>query len=139
MSASLQCGTVIRGGSAERALTLRAEIGSLSVTDAGWSSLVARRAHNPKVAGSNPAPAIAADQGVGLARALQTGRPGPRGPSVRAAFVVGGVPISYQFSGEAPPPRASTLPRHPQATHGDALTPRLGACSMWASGVRGAD
>nr|CUV44676.1 protein of unknown function [Ralstonia solanacearum] len=26
-------------------------------TDAGWSSLAARRAHNPKVAGSNPAPA----------------------------------------------------------------------------------
>ncbi len=25
---------------------------------AGWSSPVARRAHNPKVAGSNPAPAI---------------------------------------------------------------------------------
>ncbi len=25
--------------------------------DAGWSSLVARWAHNPKVAGSNPAPA----------------------------------------------------------------------------------
>ena len=24
---------------------------------AGWSSLAARRAHNPKVAGSNPAPA----------------------------------------------------------------------------------
>jgi hypothetical protein len=37
--------------------------------DAGWSSLVARRAHNPKVAGSNPAPATkspgqrVADQG----------------------------------------------------------------------------
>src|SRR4051794_40524815 len=28
------------------------------VLDAGWSSLVARRAHNPKVAGSNPAPAM---------------------------------------------------------------------------------
>ena len=28
-----------------------------SHNDAGWSSLVARRAHNPKVAGSNPAPA----------------------------------------------------------------------------------
>lgn len=28
-------------------------------TTAGWSSLVAHRAHNPKVAGSNPAPAIA--------------------------------------------------------------------------------
>ncbi len=27
------------------------------VSDAGWSSLVARRAHNPEVAGSNPAPA----------------------------------------------------------------------------------
>ena len=25
--------------------------------DAGWSSPVARRAHNPKVAGSNPVPA----------------------------------------------------------------------------------
>jgi SAM-dependent methyltransferase len=29
--------------------------------DAGWSSLVARRAHNPKVAGSNPAPATNED------------------------------------------------------------------------------
>jgi hypothetical protein len=27
------------------------------INTAGWSSLVARRAHNPKVAGSNPAPA----------------------------------------------------------------------------------
>ena len=27
--------------------------------DAGWSSLVARRAHNPKVDGSNPSPANA--------------------------------------------------------------------------------
>jgi hypothetical protein len=25
--------------------------------DAGWSSLAARRAHNPKVTGSNPVPA----------------------------------------------------------------------------------
>ena len=30
---------------------------SLLVLNAGWSSPVARRAHNPKVAGSNPAPA----------------------------------------------------------------------------------
>ncbi len=28
-----------------------------SKLDAGWSSLAARRAHNPKVVGSNPAPA----------------------------------------------------------------------------------
>ena len=29
-------------------------------SNAGWSSLVARWAHNPKVAGSNPAPATKA-------------------------------------------------------------------------------
>ena len=29
----------------------------IRLADAGWSSLVARWAHNPKVAGSNPAPA----------------------------------------------------------------------------------
>ncbi len=28
--------------------------GALLRLDAGWSSLVARRAHNPKVVGSNP-------------------------------------------------------------------------------------
>src|SRR4051812_41848830 len=28
-----------------------------AASDAGWSSQVARRAHNPEVAGSNPAPA----------------------------------------------------------------------------------
>ena len=33
---------------------------------AGWSSLVARRAHNPKVAGSNPAPAIEKARNAGL-------------------------------------------------------------------------
>ena len=40
---------------------LEATRGGASVncpSDAGWSSQVARRAHNPKVAGSNPAPAI---------------------------------------------------------------------------------
>ncbi len=48
--------------------------GILRVLVAGWSSLVARRAHNPKVAGSNPAPAMqersAASGGVS---ALATG------------------------------------------------------------------
>jgi hypothetical protein len=29
----------------------------LDFADAGWSSSVARRAHNPKVIGSNPVPA----------------------------------------------------------------------------------
>ena len=32
-------------------------VGKLIRLDAGWSSLAARRAHNPKVVGSNPAPA----------------------------------------------------------------------------------
>ena len=30
---------------------------SAAQIDAGWSSLAARRAHNPKVVGSNPTPA----------------------------------------------------------------------------------
>src|SRR5271157_4157692 len=33
---------------------------------AGWSSLEARRAHNPKVVGSNPTPATKLKQGVSL-------------------------------------------------------------------------
>ena len=35
---------------------------------AGWSSLVARRAHNPKVAGSNPAPATCSGTNAALGR-----------------------------------------------------------------------
>ena len=31
---------------------------------AGWSSSVARRAHNPKVVGSNPAPATTSEQAL---------------------------------------------------------------------------
>ena len=38
--------------------------------DAGWSSLVARRAHNPEVAGSNPAPATGKAPETGLFRSL---------------------------------------------------------------------
>jgi hypothetical protein len=37
--------------------TGRHKNGRISASDAGWSSLAARRAHNPKVVGSNPAPA----------------------------------------------------------------------------------
>jgi len=35
---------------------------SFVLTDAGWSSLAARRAHNPKVTGSNPVPATKFDR-----------------------------------------------------------------------------
>ncbi len=41
------------GGSIPSVSTIR-----ISFDDAGWSSPVARRAHNPKVTGSNPVPAI---------------------------------------------------------------------------------
>ena len=44
-------------GAAAPGLTRRGTALHLHDTAAGWSSLVARRAHNPKVAGSNPAPA----------------------------------------------------------------------------------
>src|SRR5918995_1576858 len=54
---------------------------------AGWSSLVARRAHNPEVVGSNPTPAMSAGQ-MGSGAAGQQRRPSvlltaplPRGPS----------------------------------------------------------
>ncbi|MEY2591219.1 MAG: hypothetical protein QOJ67_3203, partial [Acidimicrobiaceae bacterium] len=51
--------------------------GKLFTHAAGWSSLVARRAHNPKVAGSNPAPA--------------TNRTADSGPTFRSgAFCIAG-------------------------------------------------
>src|SRR5690606_15963355 len=64
--------------------------------DAGWSSLAARRAHNPKVVGSNPAPATRIQDGpsakalgpssFGLcaARRLPKNTPSKNGPSSRA-------------------------------------------------------
>src|SRR4051794_9977000 len=65
---------------------------------AGWSSLVARRAHNPKVAGSNPAPATA------------------EAPSRQGAFVFLGrrrgdavVPMWFQFGGGKPCAGATSL------------------------------
>ena len=48
------------GGYADGAFDLARwdEVRSRKAPDAGWSSLVARRAHNPEVVGSNPTPAI---------------------------------------------------------------------------------
>ena len=43
---------VLRHGRVGRCRALKSQL-----LDAGWSSLVARQAHNLKVAGSNPAPA----------------------------------------------------------------------------------
>ena len=43
---------------ATNSLTAFPSVCIVLLSDAGWSSMVARRAHNPKVVGSNPAPAI---------------------------------------------------------------------------------
>src|SRR5690606_35617675 len=47
---------------------------------AGWSSQVARRAHNPKVAGSNPAPATKWERRLESEPALFFALPAPRAP-----------------------------------------------------------
>src|SRR5690606_31405923 len=46
-----------REGFAKKNLDRFADMNYTSLHDAGWSSPVARRAHNPKVLGSNPSPA----------------------------------------------------------------------------------
>ena len=46
---------------------------------AGWSSLAARRAHNPKVAGSNPAPATTFKNPGAAPRFLLQGEEGAAG------------------------------------------------------------
>lgn len=48
---ALQCAEAGRGSPEDWAI-IRSECG---LSEARWSSLVARRVHNPKVAGSNPA------------------------------------------------------------------------------------
>ena len=46
-----------RQGIFKNGLTGQVRYSIVAFSDAGWSSMVARRAHNPKVVGSNPAPA----------------------------------------------------------------------------------
>ena len=56
-SGDAQCRRVWRPSSRLLCLTSVKSGGKVLTTDAGWSSSVARRAHNPEVAGSNPVPA----------------------------------------------------------------------------------
>ena len=59
--------------STDKDVSTQVTIALLTISsDAGWSSLVARRAHNPKVVGSNPAPATK--------KILKILRIGPVGP-----------------------------------------------------------
>src|SRR5688500_19781127 len=63
--------------------------GTVVHTDAGWSSSVARWAHNPEVAGSNPAPATTTEARPRWGRASVLR---PRGVRARAQFSAGGSP-----------------------------------------------
>ena len=49
----------------------------------GWSSLAARRAHNPKVVGSNPAPVMDVEDPVKNAYTLEVSSPGMDRPLVK--------------------------------------------------------
>src|ERR1700679_1718751 len=53
----LQSEILFRLPSRSRTVRLQKKGESRTIYDAGWSSLVARRAHNPEVVGSNPTPA----------------------------------------------------------------------------------
>ncbi len=59
-----------------------------NVIDAGWSSLVARRAHNPEVVGSNPTPATKA-----------VGRKGGRAVGQLVTYLPVGLPVCRIFQG----------------------------------------
>src|SRR6185295_10486630 len=74
-----------------------------SRSDAGWSSLVARWAHNPKVAGSNPAPATNLDNSAATASRRQGWRKLP-------AFLLFGAARRDELEpGESQDPRARRL------------------------------
>ena len=77
--------------------------------DAGWSSLVARRAHNPEVAGSNPAPAIR--------EALQLQGFSHSGPELRSNLVPNLVPRHRRAS----LPRSESLVMSRAHPKGEAL------------------
>ena len=91
-------------------------------SDAGWSSLVARRAHNPKVAGSNPAPAIEADQELGPLKALEnrpteTSRAAERRPSSLGAASRAGTKRVPNYVGVRTAARISCDRKSPSRRH----------------------
>ena len=59
------------------------------MNNAGWSSLEARRAHNPKVTGSNPVPATSAQ----IAQSVEQRTENPR---VTGSIPVLGIFILYE-------------------------------------------
>ena len=61
----------------------------LKINIAGWSSLEARRAHNPKVVGSNPAPQLA--QNIVYAQIAQSVEQRIENPRVTGSIPVLGI------------------------------------------------
>src|SRR5689334_22963361 len=64
-------------------------------TDAGWSSSVARWAHNPEVAGSNPAPATKKNRRSEAVSGQHRGRP--------LAVLLGSRPAAHKMPGSPSP------------------------------------
>ena len=73
----------------------------LKINIAGWSSLEARRAHNPKVAGSNPAPATQAF--IVYAQIAQLVEQRTENPRVVGSIPTEGTMCGFSSSGRAPP------------------------------------
>ena len=65
----------------DKNLTIRDKKPIINNVDAGWSSLEARRAHNPEVIGSNPVPATHAQ----IAQSVEQRTENPR--------VTGSIPV----------------------------------------------
>ena len=90
-------------------LYLRSLWGSrFPVVDAGWSSLVARRAHNPKVVGSNPTPATnetMAAFGRPLSLWVESGAE-DLGGGMRSMLTVP-TPATNEYAGQAPLPEGA--------------------------------
>ena len=82
--------------------TLNQKVECKQFIDAGWSSLVARRAHNPKVVGSNPAPATTF---LAEPSALFDGLGSKKADHLIGLFAFGAVFSFQQFEDERSPPR----------------------------------
>ena len=98
--------------------------------DAGWSSLVARWAHNPKVAGSNPAPATNFQFRLPTvtAQGARNGRRCRQAGS-RPGFFISGLPVGDR-RGQV---------RRRDAGRAEAVRAEIGGGEIRGSEIRGAE